>query len=326
MNLMDKVRVGVKLFGAKYFNKRKPLVVPFQLTSKCNLDCKYCDFEGGEEEIDFNKAKQFIKEISELGAEKVVFTGGEPFLYDGLPNLVDQAKTKGLQININSNGLLVPEKIEKVKDIDLLVLSLDGRREVHDSLRGSQSYDSVMKAVDAARRFDVDMGFTSVLSKENLSELEWLLEKARDLGIPINFQPVVCGPKGTDKNNEIGLEKEEISVTVDKICKFKEENGKIIRPSRPTLKTLEEIYRSGRRLDCGRGIIACRIEGNYLTPCARAKQSERVRIKDSFQEAWEKLSREPDCNYTCCTSSIELSNIWNFNYLTVANQALNLSY
>ncbi|MFB6190513.1 MAG: radical SAM protein [Candidatus Nanohaloarchaea archaeon] len=324
MGLRRDVRTGLKLLKARFTGKRIPLVVPIQLTGRCNLDCDYCSFDGEEYELGTEEVKDLLDELEELGTEKVVFTGGEPLVRNDIGTLVDYAKDRGLAVNVNSNGFSVPSRIDEIEDIDLLVLSLDGKKETHEKNRGEGSFDAVMRAASHAQEHGIKTRFTAVLTRESLEDVPWLLQKAEELGIPVNFQPVVQGgPKGVRKEN---LPREKLDSALEEIKEFKEENPGLVSPSTDTLEGLSRIYTAGGTIDCGRGRIAARVEGKEITPCARALPSERVEMEDGFADAWESLSGDPECNYTCCTSSLELANVWNLKPRTILNQALNGSY
>ena len=49
---------------------------------------------------------------------------------------------------INSNGSLLKEKIEDIRKLDSLTLSLDGPEEIQDKLRGKCSYKKTIRAVE----------------------------------------------------------------------------------------------------------------------------------------------------------------------------------
>jgi len=75
--------------------EKNPFDPPFlkflmiNITEKCNLTCKHC-YITDKNQIDFplDKLKKLIQDFYELQGEKVILTGGGPFLYENLEELL----------------------------------------------------------------------------------------------------------------------------------------------------------------------------------------------------------------------------------------------
>lgn len=139
------------------------------LAHSCNLRCRYCFAGqgrfGGDDELmpadTGKKALDFL--IARSGGRKhleVDFFGGEPLLnFSVLQELVDYGRARGYEagkifkFTLTTNAVLLDDKVTRyLNDQDIyVVLSLDGRREVHDAMRpkpgGAGSYDLVLDRV-----------------------------------------------------------------------------------------------------------------------------------------------------------------------------------
>ena len=67
--------------------------VKIELTNKCSRNCKHCSSNatssiGNLKILDFEDVSRVIKEAKLMGADTIVFTGGEPLMYDRLSELV----------------------------------------------------------------------------------------------------------------------------------------------------------------------------------------------------------------------------------------------
>ena len=67
--------------------------VKIELTNKCSRNCKHCSSNatssiGNLKILDFEDVSRIIKEAKLMGADTIVFTGGEPLMYDRLSELV----------------------------------------------------------------------------------------------------------------------------------------------------------------------------------------------------------------------------------------------
>lgn len=114
-----------------------PLAIDIELTNRCSLSCLMCPFHGPDainkrqpQDMDFELYKKIIDEGSEKGLCSIKLNfGGEPLLYEKLPEAIKYAKDKGiLDVQINTNGMTCHNDLHKYKDIidtglDLLILS-----------------------------------------------------------------------------------------------------------------------------------------------------------------------------------------------------------
>ncbi|MGE4271816.1 MAG: thioether cross-link-forming SCIFF peptide maturase [Desulfitobacterium sp.] len=145
----------------------KPIVkaICLHVAHDCNLRCNYCfagtgAFGGQRGLMDWETGKKAIDFVLEASAHRkhceVDFFGGEPLLnFQVVKDLVDygkkaaQAKGKTIKFTLTTNAVLLTEDIQnflEAEDISV-VLSIDGRPEVHDRMRpyanGRGSYDQV---------------------------------------------------------------------------------------------------------------------------------------------------------------------------------------
>ena len=132
----------------------------------CNLRCKYCfastgDFGQGRMLMDYETGKRAIDFLIERSGDRkfleVDFFGGEPSLNFGVvEQLVEYARSqeephnKKFRFTVTTNGVhLTDEMIDFInKEMYNVVLSIDGRKEVHDHMRpfrkGAGSYDLIV--------------------------------------------------------------------------------------------------------------------------------------------------------------------------------------
>lgn len=156
------------------FRKRKTVVkaLCLQIAHDCNLSCRYCfagegEYHGERSLMSYEvgrKALDFL--VANSGNRKnleVDFFGGEPLLnWKVVHDLVlygrelEKTHDKKFRFTLTTNGVLLNDEIMDFcnKEMKNVVLSLDGRKEIHDRMRpfpnGSGSYDLI---VDKFRKF-----------------------------------------------------------------------------------------------------------------------------------------------------------------------------
>jgi MoaA/NifB/PqqE/SkfB family radical SAM enzyme len=136
-------------------------LLSLRITHRCNHRCAICGQWGksgynatedtpkvtGEVPLEVYK-----RVVDEVAPKKVHFyiTGGEPFLYEPLVPLVSYIKEKGLTVQIVTNGVGLEKNAGAIVENgwDMLCMSLDGPKEVHDKCRGVQgAFDTAIKGI-----------------------------------------------------------------------------------------------------------------------------------------------------------------------------------
>lgn len=192
----------------------------------CNLMCEYCFASKGSYKVAKNlmpseiafKAVDFL--LNNSGKRKNVeidFFGGEPILnFDVVRETIEYGRKveeqsgKSIHFTITTNGMLLDdEKIKYINDnMDNVVISIDGRREVHDAIRydvaRNGTYDKILKNAQKlvqgrnGKSYFIRGTFTS----KNLDFSKDVFHLA-DLGFDeISVEPVV----GTGEDFHIGRE------------------------------------------------------------------------------------------------------------------------
>jgi MoaA/NifB/PqqE/SkfB family radical SAM enzyme len=145
-HLMKLAAIGIQILKSKVFRKRIPIVVSIHVTNKCNLRCTYCyanvggRFNKNCEDFSTAELKRYITETKALGTRWIIFLGGEPLLRPDIGDLISHVNHQGMLCELVTNGTLIDENIEKIKDVDLLCISIDGDMGSNDELRGNGSY------------------------------------------------------------------------------------------------------------------------------------------------------------------------------------------
>lgn len=133
------------------FRKKEPILGTVILTDKCNLKCKHCSVNNITTVIyPYKQIKNEMKLLYSMGVRILFFCGGETFLWQSagknLRDLVIEAKQMGfLIVNVVTNGTFPIN----LPEADLILLSLDGNRELHNKVRGD-TYDTIMENIKNA--------------------------------------------------------------------------------------------------------------------------------------------------------------------------------
>lgn len=205
--------------GVIDFKNRQTVVkaLCLHIAHDCNLACRYCfagegEYKGDRSLMSFEvgrKALDFLVENS--GSRRnleVDFFGGEPLLnFDVVKQLVaygrelEKKKDKHFRFTLTTNGVLLNDEVIEFanKEMDNIVLSIDGRKEVHDHMRpfknGAGSYDLILDKFKkvAETRNQTKYYVRGTFTHNNLDFVEDVLSLADEGFEQISVEPVVAG-------------------------------------------------------------------------------------------------------------------------------------
>jgi MoaA/NifB/PqqE/SkfB family radical SAM enzyme len=256
----------VKLY---LLGRRVPLFVLFLVTNRCDSLCKYCriPLRQKDDEMPTERVLALIDELVASGTYRLGIFGGEPLVRNDIHQIVAHAKNKGLVVHLYTNGNQVKDKLDTIKLLDGLFISLDGPEEIHDQLRGKGNYRRVIEAIEAARRH-VPVYLITVLSKQNRWYIEYVSQIAEKYGCLLNFQLVVEKPSFSPDVSEYKLSEEEERACILKIAELKKKNTRIalsntnLRMMLKRRSLLPRVGYQGGIVKCWNGRAACSIDAN----------------------------------------------------------------
>lgn len=225
---IDALKAAGKLFSQdlwkdveqEAFQHTKPVLkaLCLHVAHTCNLNCQYCfaaqgryhgdrvlmPFEVGKQALDF-----LIQNSGSRVNLEVDFFGGEPLMnWQVVKDLVAYARSqeaahhKHFRFTLTTNGVLLDDEVTEFcnREMHNVVLSLDGRKEVHDRLRknyaGQGSYDLIVPKFQrfVQQRGDRDYYIRGTFTHENTDFTNDIFHMA-DLGFTeLSMEPVVSPP------------------------------------------------------------------------------------------------------------------------------------
>ena len=200
----------------------------------CNLCCSYCfagqgKYKGEDALMSFETGKRALDFLVENSKGRrnleVDFFGGEPLVnFDVVKKLVEYARSiekdagKNFRFTLTTNGVLIDDDVIDFanREMSNVVLSLDGRKEVHDHFRvdaaGNGSWEKIVpkfqKMVEARDGKNYYMrGTFTHQNPDFVKDIQQML----DLGFTeLSMEPVVCAP-----DDPYALTKEDLPIVLE---------------------------------------------------------------------------------------------------------------
>lgn len=185
--------------------------------SSCNCRCVMCDIwkaNSNKKELTAEEIERHLHAFQNLKVKEVVLSGGEALMHNNLWKLCEMLRSRRIKVTLLSTGLLLRNFAkEVVENIDEIIVSLDGSREVHDKIRNiPQAFDKLTAGVLAIRLLRPNFRITGrcVLQRGNYFDLENIIRSAKEM--PLDQISFLAADVSTPAFNHIALkERERIS-------------------------------------------------------------------------------------------------------------------
>jgi hopanoid biosynthesis associated radical SAM protein HpnH len=169
--------------------EKYPLVLMLEPTHLCNLACSGCGRI--REYVDTIKEmmplEESLKSVDECPAPVVTITGGEPFLYPHVFELIEGVLKRGKHIYFCTNALLLEKGLDSMRPHPNFTLNvhLDGLEETHDRiLERKGTFKTAIAGIKKAK----SLGFrvctnTTIFKETNLVEIDMLFSLLTELRV-----------------------------------------------------------------------------------------------------------------------------------------------
>ncbi len=236
------------LSNIKYNEENIVKAMCLHVAHDCNLKCKYCfasqgNFKGERSMMDLETGKKALLYLAMNSGKRrnleVDFFGGEPLMnFETVKKLVDYGRelekeyNKRFRFTITTNGVLLDdEKIDYINEnMENVVLSLDGRKEINDDMRltisGEGSFDVILPKIKkmVEKRGDKDYYVRGTFTNHNLDFGSDAMDFYKHGFKKISIEPVV-----TPESMEYALRQEHLERVLKEYEDFSREYIKIKR-------------------------------------------------------------------------------------------------
>lgn len=169
-----------------------PYRMDLAVTYRCNNDCSHCYNARPRNytELSVQQWKTILDRLWEIGIPHVVFTGGEPTLFDGLPELIAHAQQNGQITGLNTNG-------RRLSDANYLRMLVDAGLDhvqvtfescepsIHDSMVNTNgAWKQTVAGLKNALATRLYVMTNTTMLQDNISTIPETLDYLAELGVP----------------------------------------------------------------------------------------------------------------------------------------------
>jgi len=155
--------------------------------SRCNCRCVMCDIWRIRQirEVTVHDLEPHLASLRRLKVRWVVFSGGEPLMHSDLPALSRLFRDEGIRTTLLTAGLTLERHAARVAaELDDVIISIDGPREIHDDIRGvPDAYGRLERGIRALReqRASMPVHGRCTVQKSNFRHLRATVRAAHEL-------------------------------------------------------------------------------------------------------------------------------------------------
>lgn len=302
----------------------------FELTPRCNFNCRMCYVHLTQEEqlargreLTTEEWLRIGKEARDAGTVFLLLTGGEPTLRPDFPELLHKLKEMGLFVTVNSNGVLLEgELLEFLKNDPptRFNISLYGtNNETYEALCGVPAYDRVLRNIQALREAGIDVKVNMSVTPANNQEMSAVYETAKRMNVhtqaasymfpPVRLHPELCGRNFRMDAEEAGKTQARYEFgkcTKEQFLRRVQALRDNISPEEETDEDCGEDCSDGDIIRCRAGKTAFWIDWDgKMLPCGQMAEPAVNVLETGFSEAWKQtranaaaIRLPPECN-TC---------------------------
>ena len=240
---------------------RRPILVHFEVTMRCNAGCEFCDYWKTDSSEKDRELRSFADAARFFNPMMITFTGGEPTLRRDLEALV-RAVSDAVRIRyitlLTHGGMLTPERARGLWDagVDQFNISLDYLDGRHDAARKIPGLTAkIFRLVPGMRERGVDnIRFNTVIKDDNLDQLIPIVDRARELGCGVNFSTYTDFKNGNKAHLLRAEQLRELEAVIAELISYKRRHRGVITSSDYYLKQIPRYVRGEMTEPCQAGI------------------------------------------------------------------------
>ena len=268
------------------------LILQWHLTERCNLRCRHCYQAGANADQDLDLEgllgilDQYVGLLDTFDSQRgdrprvrgqVTVTGGEPFVRKDFFEFLEELhrRENRLQFAVLTNGTFIDREVARRLarlNPGFVQVSIEGRAETHEKIRGAGSFDQATCALKELKRAGVRAMISFTAHRENYEEFPDVACLGKKLGVVKVWSDRLV-PEGTGRGmSELMLDPEETRRYIEVMAGARRKLHRRFfnRTEIALQRSLQFLAGDGPKYRCSAGYSLITIMPNGdLMPCRR---------------------------------------------------------
>lgn len=296
-----------------------PIGGTFELTPRCNMNCRMCYIRMSEAQMCHRgterTAEDWIalgKACADQGMLFLLLTGGEPFLRQDFRQIYTELKNLGLMISINTNATLIDEQTVRwlCEDVPakVSVTLYGGSNETYRRLCGHPSgFDAATRAVDMMKEAGILVHINSSFTRLNEPDMEAIVSFAKSRDLPISSTTYMFPPVRSARD---GKADDTVRFSPEEAGRAQARAEQLILDSGPLMHRLKMLHHgcadrstlddgcdrsTSEKMGCMAGKASFWVTWDgRMTPCGMMNEPVAYPFETGFADAWQRIVEETD--------------------------------
>ena len=272
-----------------------PVSGTFELTQRCNFNCKMCYVHDCTQKADPLTAEEWLKiaqQAKDAGTIFLLLTGGEPLLRDDFEEIYISLVKMGFLVSINTNGSLLSEYsslFDKIPPTRINISLYGADNDAYKNLCGNNGFDKVMSSIKQMKDMGISLCLNTIFTPDNISDYKKIIDISKDLNIPLKPTTYAYPPVRLGRTNEdIRFSPEIAAENIFLIDKYRLDTGIYTNRLNKLLARPEGPNENRVRCRAGRASYWITADG-IMRPCGMMPEPDGRPLVDGFEKAWEDI-------------------------------------
>jgi len=275
-----------------------PIYAVFELTGRCNLDCKMCYVHVMDHKEALKKElskEQWLKIFDDAFAEGMMFallTGGECLIRPDFKELYLYLWNRGVKVSVNTNGVFLNEDyVEFFRHYppEQIQISLYGSNEdSYEKVTGSRVFARVDHAITLLQEASIPLTMAVTPNRYMLEDVDGLMTYFRDRNLEHDISPFLIEPREGIVRDNYALSQEEY---ISFLLKRQRYIGKVVEAPTQIPEAGGTCTEPVQGMRCKAGTVRSLITWDgYMVPCMALMDIRENVLELGYQECWKRIN------------------------------------
>lgn len=328
------------LVKGRALKRNIPITVSLTITNRCNYKCIYCYgayYDRTDKDVPLSVWLSLIDELAGMGTRMIHLGGGEPLLRNDIDQIIARVKGHGMICRINTNGALIPQKIDKLRKVDSICISLDGNEVSNDRNRGAGTFKEIIAGIKCSKANGIPTHVSATVTTNSIETADEVLALAKEIGFMVEFGLPYEQTTSNKDIPEVQIYDEKMRGFLKKILEYKAQGHPIFYSdstyeyalnwpvSYKTKLLYDDVPQGFKKIDCYMGKYMCFVDGDGLVfPCGQLIGTFPALnfMEVGFKKAWENLEKNKKCQTCYCPCFTEFNQLYGLKLGVITNNAV----
>ncbi len=306
----------VKYLHEKGVREGLPVSGNFELTQRCNFNCKMCYVHDCANKNDVLTAEDWLslgQQAKDAGTVFLLLTGGEPLLREDFEEIYIGLVKMGFLISINTNGSLLErymELFEKYPPLRINISLYGADNSTYKAFCGIEAFEKLLDSIKKVKSLGITVKFNSLFTSENISDYKKIADISKELSIPLKPTTYAYPPVRLGKNtDDLRFSPETAAEYINLIDEYYLDKEYYLKKMKNMLSLPEGSEKNTMRCRAGRASFWITADG-IMRPCGMMPEPDSKPLEVGFEKAWQEIKaqtaqiRLPEECLTCKYSGV----------------------